>query len=231
VIIATLESLQIHLTPSLSWIESAVQKPELSSCLLVSYISFVYWDCADLLGTTRDNFGGRAVKELQYQSYAPKAMQSMLEICTAVAKKWSLTSIAMVHRTGVVPIGEESILIAVSSPHRKEAFEAAEEALEECKLKVEIWKKEMFVEGTGVWKANDENKPLSKPIPSQHRMLGMPTGLATAPNKEELEVTTGVLSARKTNELTISEAPVAVTPLLIDNTFYPQSMRGCTQGI
>lgn len=61
----------------------------------------------------------------------------------------------MIHRLGVVPIGEESILIAVSSPHRREAWAAGEEALEECKEKVEVWKKEEFGgdEG-GVWRAN-----------------------------------------------------------------------------
>lgn len=61
----------------------------------------------------------------------------------------------MVHRLGVVPIGEESILIAVSSPHRQAAWRAGEEALEECKAKVEVWKREEFGgEGGGVWRAN-----------------------------------------------------------------------------
>lgn len=61
----------------------------------------------------------------------------------------------MIHRLGRVPIGEESILIAVSSPHRQAAWKAGEEALEECKAKVEVWKLEEFGgdEG-GVWRAN-----------------------------------------------------------------------------
>ncbi|MBV35352.1 MAG: hypothetical protein CMP47_07825 [Rickettsiales bacterium] len=106
-------------------------------------------------GTTRDNFGGKPVKELQYTSYEPRALQTMLKICKEVKEKHSLTSIAMIHRLGVVPIGEESILIAVSSPHRQAAWKAGEEALEECKEKVEVWKKEEFGgdEG-GVWRAN-----------------------------------------------------------------------------
>jgi len=79
----------------------------------------------------------------------------MLTICKSVLEKHSLTSIAMIHRLGVVPIGEESILITVSSPHRQAAWRAGEEALEECKAKVEVWKKEEFggAEG-GVWRAN-----------------------------------------------------------------------------
>lgn len=61
----------------------------------------------------------------------------------------------MVHRLGTVPIGEESVLIAVSSPHRQAAWRAGEEALEECKAKVEVWKREEFGgEVGGVWRAN-----------------------------------------------------------------------------
>ncbi len=66
----------------------------------------------------------------------------------------------MVHRLGTVPIGEESILIALSAPHRRAAWRAGEEALEECKSRVEVWKREVFVgdggegEDGGVWRAN-----------------------------------------------------------------------------
>jgi molybdopterin synthase catalytic subunit len=79
----------------------------------------------------------------------------MLAICKSVKEKHSLTAISMIHRLGVVPIGEESILIAVSSPHRQAAWRAGEEALEECKEKVEVWKKEEFGgEEGGIWRAN-----------------------------------------------------------------------------
>lgn len=95
------------------------------------------------------------MKELQYTSYEPRALQTMLAICKSVLEKHGLTSIAMIHRLGVVPIGEESILITVSSPHRQAAWRAGEEALEECKAKVEVWKKEEFGgEEGGIWRAN-----------------------------------------------------------------------------
>lgn len=79
----------------------------------------------------------------------------MLSIARSVKEKHSLTAISMIHRLGVVPIGEESILIAVSAPHRQDAWRGGEEALEECKEKVEVWKLEEFDgdEG-GVWRAN-----------------------------------------------------------------------------
>ena len=95
------------------------------------------------------------MKELKYTSYEPRALQTMLLICKTIHQKHSLTSIAMVHRLGIVPISEESILITVSSPHRQEAWRAGEEALEECKQKLEVWKKEEFGgEAGGVWRAN-----------------------------------------------------------------------------
>ncbi|KAI9864680.1 MAG: Molybdopterin synthase catalytic subunit [Pleopsidium flavum] len=106
-------------------------------------------------GTTRDNFNGKPVKELQYTSYIPKALNTLLTIAKDIRSKHGLTAVSMIHRLGRVPIGEESILIAVSSPHRQAAWKAGEEALEECKAKAEVWKLEEFGgdEG-GVWRAN-----------------------------------------------------------------------------
>lgn len=78
----------------------------------------------------------------------------MMEIAAALHAKHDLQGVAMVHRLGVVPIGEESILIAVSTPHRQAAWRAGEEALEECKARVEVWKREEFEDGEGVWRAN-----------------------------------------------------------------------------
>ncbi|KAK5660698.1 hypothetical protein OQA88_12062 [Cercophora sp. LCS_1] len=105
-------------------------------------------------GTTRDTFNSKPVKELQYTAYNPLALRTMHTIGSTLLTKHSLTSIAMIHRLGVVPIGEESILIAVSSPHRQAAWRAGEEALEECKAKVEVWKREEFEGEEGVWRAN-----------------------------------------------------------------------------
>lgn len=106
-------------------------------------------------GTTRDNFQGKAVVDLKYTAYSRLALSTMLSICKQVQEKYSLTAVTMVHRLGTVPIGEESILIAVSAPHRQAAWQGGQYALEECKEKVEIWKLEEFggKEG-GVWRAN-----------------------------------------------------------------------------
>ena len=82
----------------------------------------------------------------------------MLKLAKDVKSKHGLTGIALIHRLGIVPIGEESILIAVSSPHRQAAWRAGEEALEVCKEKVEVWKLEEFEEGGGVWRANRDGQ-------------------------------------------------------------------------
>lgn len=109
----------------------------------------------DKLGTTRDSFANKPVLQLQYTAYPPLALRSMLSIAQSIKEKHNLTAISIVHRLGVVPIAEESILIAVSAPHRQAAWRAGEEALERVKEKVEIWKLEEFEgEQVGVWRAN-----------------------------------------------------------------------------
>ncbi|KAG6018772.1 hypothetical protein E4U41_003591 [Claviceps citrina] len=109
-------------------------------------------------GTTRDNFAGKPVKHLHYTAYHQRALRTMLAIAQDVLTKHGLKGIAMTHRLGTVPIGEESIHIAVSSPHRQAAWRAAEEALEACKARVEVWKWEEFeaAEEEGAWRANRE---------------------------------------------------------------------------
>ncbi|KAL2269645.1 hypothetical protein VTJ83DRAFT_1829 [Remersonia thermophila] len=109
-------------------------------------------------GTTRDSFEGKTVVDLRYEAYAPLALRSMLDIARKAKERHGLKGVAMVHRLGVVPVGEESILIAVSSPHRQAAWRAGEEALEECKARVEVWKREEFADGEGVWRANRDGQ-------------------------------------------------------------------------
>ena len=91
----------------------------------------------------------------------------MLSIAEAVKEKHVLNAISIVHRLGVVPIGDESILIAVSAPHRQAAWKAGEETLEECKAKVEIWKLEEFDGEGGVWRANRDGAA-GMPVDNDH---------------------------------------------------------------
>ena len=102
------------------------------------------------------------MKELQYTAYGKLALRTMMSIAKSVKDKHGLSSIAMIHRLGTVPIAEESIVIAVSSQHRQAAWRAGEEALEECKARVEVWKKEEFEGQEGVWRANRDGAMGSK---------------------------------------------------------------------
>ena len=106
------------------------------------------------IGSTRDSFNDLPVSSLSYTSYAPLAISTLFKIASAILEKHSCTKIAIMHKLGECPIGEESIVIAVSAPHRQAAWRAGEEALEETKAKAEIWKLERFVGGEGVWRAN-----------------------------------------------------------------------------
>jgi len=123
---------------------------------------------AVFIGTTRNSFQGQVVTRLEYQAYSKLALKLMTDIFFSIHANATrsehaapsgppvspLLHCAVHHRLGVVPVGEASIVIAVSSPHRKEAFVACEYLLEQVKLKVPIWKMEVYESGEPLWKAN-----------------------------------------------------------------------------
>jgi molybdopterin synthase catalytic subunit len=109
------------------------------------------------LGTTRDSFDGRAVSRLSYSAYPALAMKTFLGIAERALSEFGLEKVYIVHRLGVVEVEEESIAVAVSAGHRGPAWKGAEEILEGCKERVEIFKMEEFVgekDGAGEWRAN-----------------------------------------------------------------------------
>lgn len=101
-------------------------------------------------GVVRNNSQGRATRFLDYECYEPMAIQTMAEIGRAIAAAYPIGRIAMVHRLGRLEIGETSVAIVVTAPHRRPAFEAALEAIDRLKRLVPIWKKEYFAGGE-VW--------------------------------------------------------------------------------
>jgi molybdopterin synthase catalytic subunit len=102
------------------------------------------------VGATRDHNDGRRVTRLEYEAYPEMAIAEMKKIAAALRERWPIERAAIVHRIGVVPIGEASVVIAVSSAHRVAAFEACHFAIDRLKEVVPIWKKEHF-EGGEVW--------------------------------------------------------------------------------
>ena len=99
------------------------------------------------LGTTRLFAEGRKVLYLEYEAYEEMALKEMEKIRQEIRSEWDLEDVAIAHRIGRVDIGEVSLVMAVASPHRKEAFHACHEAVDRLKERAPIWKKEFFEDG------------------------------------------------------------------------------------
>jgi molybdopterin synthase catalytic subunit len=106
-------------------------------------------------GVTRNHHDGKAVERLEYEAYGGMAEREMAQIGSRIADRWPGVRVAMVHRLGVVAVGEASVVIAVSAAHRGEAYAASRFAIDELKAHVPVWKKEVYADGS-VWKANAE---------------------------------------------------------------------------
>ena len=100
------------------------------------------------LGTTRDNFEGKTVVTLEYEAFDEMAEKKLEEVRQELMAEFGLEQIAISHRIGIVGIGEISLVVAVGSPHRKEAFIACHKAVDRIKEVVPIWKKEVYRDGS-----------------------------------------------------------------------------------
>ncbi len=115
-------------------------------------------------GFVRDHSHGRRTLYLDYEAYESMALAKMHEICAAIHEKFPIHRVAIVHRLGRLEIGETSVFIAVSSPHRPAAFDACRYAIDTLKRTVPIWKKEYFEDGA-VW-ADGELPPAPVATPA-----------------------------------------------------------------
>ncbi len=103
-------------------------------------------------GMVRNNTEGRAVVALEYQAYEPMALVVFKQIAAQIRQRWSdITRIVIHHRTGKLAVGEISVLVAVGSPHRGEAFAAGQYAIDTLKHNAPIWKKEHWQDGSTSW--------------------------------------------------------------------------------
>ena len=105
---------------------------------------------ASFVGLVRDHNQGRRVLHLVYEAYQPLAEKALQRIVDEALERWPTVTLAIHHRTGRLSIGEASVAIAASSPHRADAFAACRYAIERIKQIVPIWKHEYF-EGGDVW--------------------------------------------------------------------------------
>lgn len=110
-------------------------------------------------GTVRDNTKGRGTSYLVYDAYKEMAEKKMKEIGDEVKEKWEVDSVGMLHRVGKLEIGEISVLIAISSPHRRASLEACHYAIDRLKETVPIWKKEVWSDGGEAWIEGDISAP------------------------------------------------------------------------
>ena len=101
-------------------------------------------------GTARNHTGGRSTLCLDYECYESMALKTMARIGLEIAAQFPVSRIAMVHRLGRILVGETSVAVIVTAPHRRPAFEAALEGINRLKRQVPIWKKEHFMDGE-VW--------------------------------------------------------------------------------
>lgn len=100
------------------------------------------------IGTVRDQARGRAVVALEYEAYPEAAEKMLRRLGEEIEERWGIDRVAIVHRTGRLAVGEASVVIAVASPHRGEAFAACQYAIDRLKQIVPIWKKEEYGDGT-----------------------------------------------------------------------------------
>jgi MoaE-MoaD fusion protein len=120
------------------------------------------------VGTTREYTYGQRTVLLEYEAYAPMALRTMQQICDEIAEQWEGALCAITHRLGSVAIGEISVVIAVSAPHRAAVYEASRYAIERLKQIVPIWKKEIWEDGSE-WKGHQQGPwdPTAAPVPDK----------------------------------------------------------------
>jgi molybdopterin synthase catalytic subunit len=139
---------------------SLTQQPIDAQSVLASVASQDAGAVVLFLGTTREFTHGRRTASLDYECYPEMAKRKLADLQAEASRRWPLTGCAIVHRLGHLALGEASIAIAVSSPHRQVAFEAGKWLIDTIKEVVPIWKRENWADGTSEWvhpgMANDQ---------------------------------------------------------------------------
>lgn len=114
------------------------------------------------MGTVREFTGEAVTTQLTYEAYSEMAEVQMEQLADRAVKKWSLCKVSMVHRCGVLDLGDIAVAVAVSAPHRGAAFEAGRWLLDEVKTYVPIWKMEHFADGSTEWQHPSSGIPNSE---------------------------------------------------------------------
>jgi molybdopterin synthase catalytic subunit len=118
--------------------------------LLASVCSPARGGVSVFLGQVRDHHEGRAVVRLEYSAYGPMAEAECACIVTEAERRWTVR-VALRHRVGSLAIGDVAVAVVAASAHRADAFTACRFVIEEVKLRVPIWKREHYADGTVTW--------------------------------------------------------------------------------
>jgi molybdopterin synthase catalytic subunit len=106
-------------------------------------------------GVVRAETDGREVTALDYEAYGEQAERQLAELAAQVGEKWPVLAVWMEHRVGTLAVGEPSVVVAVATGHRAEAFDAAEYGIDTLKATVAIWKRERWADGGAHWPGTD----------------------------------------------------------------------------
>lgn len=127
------------------------------------------------IGSVRDHHQGKSVRALKYTAYAPLAEKMIKQIEQEIQRKYSVSYVRVVHRVGTLDIGDFAIIAISYAKHRREAFQACEEAVERVKHEVPVWKEEFYSDGTsefveGCCIRHDRNESdIRQKTPSPHQ--------------------------------------------------------------
>jgi molybdopterin synthase catalytic subunit len=140
-------------TDSDDWIE--LEAGPLDAARAIAFVASPAAGGVDVfLGCTRAESraaDGRPLVALDYEAYGTMALKEMRGLAAAARARWPVVRLAVLHRTGRVGLAEPSVVIAVATPHRAEAFEACRWLIDELKARVPIWKREVWDDGSGSW--------------------------------------------------------------------------------
>ncbi len=138
---------QAHQTQAIDWLD-LLESP-LNVAAAVEFVTSPLAGGIDIfLGTTRAEGNLLA---LDYQAYELMARKQLIELARLARQRWPVVRLVVLHRLGRVALGEASVLIAVSTPHRAEAFECCRWLIDQLKREVTIWKQEIWASGEGTW--------------------------------------------------------------------------------
>jgi molybdopterin synthase catalytic subunit len=130
-------------------IKVEVTKEKIDVCKVIQ--SVMMPDCggtASFIGTIRDSFEGKNVKRVSVEAYDEMAITDLRRIASELSSEKGIGGISIVHRTGILEVGDVVVAVAVSAPHRKEAFEVCQSIIDRLKQTTPIWKQEFYDDGS-----------------------------------------------------------------------------------